>query len=55
MNILLMSINDWLGPLMAIGPLKIALLTWIGLEIAKRKTAEAEQEPAPLMPIRKDD
>lgn len=45
-----MSINDWLGPLMALGPLKLALLFWIGLEVAKRRMRESEQEPAPLIP-----
>lgn len=44
------SINDWLGPLMAVGPLSIALLAWIALHFGRKKGEEREVEPAPEMP-----
>lgn len=47
------SFNHWLGPLMAIGPLKIALLAWIALTIGKKRGQEREVEPAPEMPAQK--
>lgn len=42
--------NHWLGPLMMLGPIKIALLAWLGLELAKKNIARREREPAPEMP-----
>jgi len=52
MNILTwaFSFNDLLGPLMAIGPLKIALIAWVALEIAKKRAGERTDSTAPKMP-----
>ncbi len=50
LNFLANPFNHWLGPLMMLGPIKIALLAWLGLKIAKKNAARREQEPAPEMP-----
>lgn len=53
MNFLAFAFNDLLGPLIMIGPIKIALLAWVGLVLVQNHMKKVEQEPAPEMPGKK--
>ncbi len=44
------AINDLLGPLLMIGPLKVVFIAWVGLVWAEKMMKDQAEEPAPEMP-----